>query len=110
MKIADTVVSGGAVAEFRVIHIPGHAPGQIALFREADGVLLAADAVFTFDAESGEPSSAQVPHPFSNWDTEKARNSIRRLASLRPSVVLTAHAGSLFGGDVAAQLEYAAER
>ena len=35
---------------------------------------------------------------------------LSRLAHLRPSVALTAHAGSLTSGDVVAQLEYAAER
>lgn len=108
VEIAGTVADGERVAEFRVVHIPGHAPGQIALFREPDRVLLAADAVFTFDAENGRPASVRVPHPFSNWDTEKARDSIRRLARLRPSVALTAHADSLVGPDVAVQLERAA--
>jgi hydroxyacylglutathione hydrolase len=107
--IAGTVADGEQVAEFRVIHIPGHAPGQIALFRESDRVLLAADAVFTFDAESGGSAAARVPHPFSNWDTERARDSIRLLVGLRPRAALTAHADSLIGADVAAQLEGAAE-
>ena len=89
--------------------ILSHAPGQVALFREYDRVLLAADAVFTFDPESGRPASARVPHPFSNWHTEMARDSIRHLARLHPSAGLTAHADSLTGGDVAAQLVRAAE-
>lgn len=109
VEIAGTVADGERVAEFRVVHIPGHAPGQIALFRESDRVLLAADAVFTFDAESGRLAGPRVPHPFSNWDTERARDSIRHLVPLRPSAAMTAHAESLMGDDVAAQLEGAAE-
>lgn len=109
VEIAGTVGDGERIAEFRVVHIPGHAPGQIALFRESDRVLLAADAVFTFDAETGRPATARVPHPFSNWDTGRARDSIRRLARLHPSVAMTAHGESLIGGDVATQLERAAE-
>src|SRR4051812_35993573 len=35
VKIAGTVSEGDDVAGFRVVHIPGHAPGQIALWREA---------------------------------------------------------------------------
>jgi hydroxyacylglutathione hydrolase len=109
VEIAGTVADAEQVGDFRVIHIPGHAPGQIALFRESDRVLLAADAVFTFDPETGRPGRARVPHPFSSWDTELARDSISRLVRLRPSAAMTAHADSLTGVDVAARLEAAAE-
>jgi glyoxylase-like metal-dependent hydrolase (beta-lactamase superfamily II) len=108
VEVAGTVADGEQVAGFRIVHIPGHAPGQITLFREADRVLLAADAVFTFYAETGRAATPRVPHPFSNWDTETARDSIRRLAGLCPSVAMTAHADSLTGHDVAAQLKGAA--
>jgi hydroxyacylglutathione hydrolase len=108
VAIAGTVEDGDLVAGFRVVAIPGHAPGQIALFRESDRLLLAADALWTFDAETGQPASARVPHPFSNWDTEMARESIRRLIPLRPAIVRPAHSKPLRGGDVEQQLERAA--
>lgn len=44
MRIAGTIADGEQIADFRVIHIPGHAPGQIALFRRSDRLLIAADA------------------------------------------------------------------
>jgi glyoxylase-like metal-dependent hydrolase (beta-lactamase superfamily II) len=109
VKIAGTVADGEQIAEWRVVHVPDHSPGQIVLFRESDGVLLAADAVFTFDAESGRPLAPRVPHPFSNWDTDSARASIRHLAALGPSSALTAHAAPVLGSDVAMQLEAAAD-
>ncbi|HEX2097326.1 MAG TPA: MBL fold metallo-hydrolase [Solirubrobacterales bacterium] len=108
VEIAGTISDGEEINGFRVIHIPGHAPGQIALFRESDRLLLAADAVFTFDAETGQPGSARVPHPFSNWQTAIARESIRRLAELEPSSAWTAHSEPLTGPDVAEQLRRAA--
>jgi hydroxyacylglutathione hydrolase len=108
VKIAGTVADGEGVAGFRVVHIPGHAPGQVALFRESDRLLLAADAVYTFDAETGRPASARVPHPFGNWNTELARESIRRLAGLRPLSVWLGHSEPLTGGDVAGALAQAA--
>ena len=37
VQIAGTVEEGDDVSGFRVVHIPGHAPGLIALFRERDG-------------------------------------------------------------------------
>jgi hydroxyacylglutathione hydrolase len=108
VAIAGTVEEGDLVAGLRVVATPGHAPGQIALFRESDRLLLAADAIWTFDAETGQPTSARVPHPFSNWDTESARESIRRLIRLRPAVVRPAHSKPLKGDDVEEQLERAA--
>lgn len=107
VKIAGTVEEGDLVVGFRVIHTPGHAPGQIALHREDDGLLLAADAVFTLD-ETGRPASPRVPQDFSNWDTGAARDSIRKLAALRPSSVWLGHGEPLRGEDVVAQLERAA--
>lgn len=108
VEIAGTIDDGEEIAGFRIIHIPGHAPGQIALFRESDRLLLAADAVFTMDAETGQPTSARVPHPFSNWDTEIARGSIRRLIPLRATSVWVGHSEALVDGDIAEQLERAA--
>ncbi|HEX2071022.1 MAG TPA: MBL fold metallo-hydrolase [Thermoleophilaceae bacterium] len=108
VEIAGTVAEGESVAGFRVIDIPGHAPGQIALFRDEDRLALAADVVFTFDVATGRPARARVPHPFSNWDTEIARKSIRRLIALGPAEVWTAHSEPVTGADVAEQLERAA--
>jgi hydroxyacylglutathione hydrolase len=109
VEIAGTVTDGQEIAGFRVIHIPGHAPGQIALFRETDRLLLAADAIYTLDAETGRPANARVPHPFSNWDTEMARESIRRLLPLAATSVWAGHSEPVLGQDVTGQLERAAE-
>lgn len=109
VKIAGTIADGERVAGFRVVHIPGHAPGQIALFREPDRLLIAADAIYTLDAETGQPTSARVPHPFSNWDTEMARDSIRRLIPLDPTSVWTGHSDAVTGENVDEQLEQAAD-
>jgi len=109
VTITGTITDGEQIAGFRVIHIPGHAPGQIALFRESDRLLLAADAIYTFDTETAQPAAPSVPHPFSNWDTELARESIRRLIPLRASSIWTGHAEPVTGEDIAGQLVRAAE-
>jgi hypothetical protein len=49
------------------------------------------------------------PHPFSNWDTEMARESIRRLIPLQPTSVWTGHAEAVTGEDIAEQLDRAAD-
>ena len=107
LTIAGTVEEGDEIAGMQVVHTPGHAPGQIALFRASDGLLLAADAVFTQDVETGRPAPARVPHPFANWSTEQARASIRKLAALKPTSVWLGHSTAVTG-DVEAQLAAAA--
>jgi hydroxyacylglutathione hydrolase len=109
LQVAGTISGGEQVAGFRVIHLPGHAPGQIALFRESDRLLLAGDVIYTLDAETGQPASARVPHPFSNWNTEMARESIRGLVALDATSVWTGHAEAVTGQDIAEQLEWAAD-
>jgi glyoxylase-like metal-dependent hydrolase (beta-lactamase superfamily II) len=107
LEIAGTIEEGDEVAGMQVIHVPGHAPGEVALFRPSDGLLLAADAIYTQDAETGQPAPARVPNQFANWSTEQARASIRKLATYKPSSVWLGHSTSVTG-DVEAQLEAAA--
>lgn len=107
LSISGTVDEVNDVAGFTVVHAPGHAPGEIALFRPDDGLLLAGDVIYTQDLETMQPSPARVPHPFANWDTAQARASIRKLAELEPTSVWTGHAANVTG-DVVAQLEAAA--
>jgi hydroxyacylglutathione hydrolase len=109
VKVEGTLSEGDAVAGFRVVHVPGHAPGQIALFRDSDRLALTTDTFYTLDPESvtaryGAPC---LPHSAFNWDTERARESIRKLAALEPASAWPGHANPLTG-DVRAQLEHAA--
>ena len=107
LQIAGTVQVGDEVAGLQVIDVPGHAPGEVALFRASDGLMLAGDALYTQDAETGQPVPARVPHPFANWSTEQARASIRELIAYRPTSVWLGH-GIAITGDVEAQLQAAA--
>ena len=38
VQIADTVCEDDQIAGFRVVHLPGHTPGQIGLWRSTDGL------------------------------------------------------------------------
>lgn len=107
VSIAGTVDEGDEVADFRVIHLPGHAPGLIGLWRESDRLALAADCFYTLDPQTGLFGPPRVPHRAFNHDTEQARTSIRKLAALAPATAWAGHAEPL-RGDVAAQLEQAA--
>jgi hydroxyacylglutathione hydrolase len=105
--VAGTLGEGDEVAGFRVIELPGHAPGLIGLFRESDRLALVSDLVYTFDIQTGRKGGPRIPHPAFDADTEQARASIRKLAELGPSVVWAGHADPV-SGDVAGQLQQAA--
>jgi uncharacterized protein (TIGR02246 family) len=107
VKIAGTVEEGDDVSGFKVVHIPGHSPGQIALWRESDRIVLTADCFYTLDPGTGRHGHPRVPMAASNFDTEQARASIRKVAALEPSVAWPGHADPVTG-DVRAQLERAA--
>ncbi|PAP78522.1 MBL fold metallo-hydrolase [Rubrivirga marina] len=91
---ADGAVPG--LPDWRWVHTPGHTPGHVSLFREADRTLLAGDAVATADLDSwiGVATNAREvsrsPVPFvSDWDATDA--SVRRLADLRPTTLAAGH-------------------
>jgi glyoxylase-like metal-dependent hydrolase (beta-lactamase superfamily II)/predicted ester cyclase len=107
VQIAGTVQEGDEVAGFRVVHLPGHAPGLIGLWRESDRLALVSDCFYTLDPQTGTPGHLRVPHRAFNADTEQARASMRKLAALAPATAWCGHAEPL-RGDVAAQLEHAA--
>lgn len=108
VKISGTVTEGDEVAGFRVFHFPGHAPGQIGLIREGDGVALVSDTIYTLNPETGRRCEARTPHPAFNENTEQARESIRKLARLEPSAVWPGHADPVLT-DIMATLLRAAE-
>ena len=107
MAIAGTLEEGAVVAGFRVIELPGHAPGLIGLFRASDRLALVSDCFYTVDPQTGIKGAARIPHPAFNVDSEQARSSIRKLAALNPSIAWAGHTDPVTG-DVAAQLEQAA--
>ena len=107
VKISGTVAAGERVAGFEVIELAGHAPGMIGLWRESDGVALVSDTVY-LTTMTGRPTAAHVPQEAYNLDTAAARESIRRLAALRPRVVGVGHLGPMTGPGVVAELEAAA--
>jgi hydroxyacylglutathione hydrolase len=107
VKISGTVAAGERIAGFEVIELAGHAPGQIGLWRESDGVALVSDTVY-LTSMTGRPTAAHVPNEAYNLDTDAARASIRRLAALRPRIVGVGHLGPMTGPDVVAELEAAA--
>ncbi len=107
VKIAGTVAEGDEIAGFKVIELPGHAPGLIGLWRESDRLALSTDCFYTLDMW-GRDCPPKLPMAVYNYDTEQARASIRKLAALEPAAAWPGHANPVTG-DVRGQLERAAE-
>jgi glyoxylase-like metal-dependent hydrolase (beta-lactamase superfamily II) len=81
---------GDEVAGFRVVHTPGHTPGHVLFFRDADRVAIAGDLLANFRFVAGLPGLHEPPSFFSADPTQN-RRSIRILAALRPAVVCFGH-------------------
>lgn len=109
VTIAGTIEEGDDVAGFEVVHIPGHAPGQIALWRERDRLALVSDCFYTVDVYTGLRCSPRPAHDAFMLDPREARASIRKIAALEPAAAWAGHADPVVG-DVRTALERAAER
>ncbi|NML63782.1 MBL fold metallo-hydrolase [Hymenobacter sp. RP-2-7] len=87
---------------WRWLHVPGHAPGQVAFFRAADHTLLGADAFATADHESlpklllGIPKISVAGAPF-NYNWAQCRESVQKLAALEPRHIGCGHGPALSG-------------
>jgi hydroxyacylglutathione hydrolase len=81
---------GDELAGFLVLETPGHTPGHVAYWRESDRTLIAGDVFFNLNPLTGRPGLRPPPEAF-NDDTARNRESMRRLAELRPEVVVFGH-------------------
>ena len=85
VQIAGTVAEGDEVAGFKVVHLPGHAPGLIALWRASDRLALASDCFYTLDPQTGRqgpPARARTPRSTST-PSRRARRSASSPTSSR---------------------------
>jgi len=107
VRIDGTVEEGDEVSGFRVVHLPGHAPGLIGLWRERDRLALTSDCFYVIDPETSLKRPPGVPADPFNESTEQARASMLKLAALDLAAAWPGHADPLVG-DVRGQLERAA--
>jgi len=89
-KVDRVLREGDEVAGFRVVHAPGHAPGEVIFFRDSDRVAICGDVIrnityVTMRTRLAEPPADLTPDPAEN------RRSIRKLAELNPSLILPGH-------------------
>jgi glyoxylase-like metal-dependent hydrolase (beta-lactamase superfamily II) len=109
-----TALEGDRIPEmpgWRWLHTPGHTPGHTALFRDADGVLLAGDALVTMNLDSWieqvrrTPELCNPPAPLTT-DWVAARESVERLAALAPRAIAAGHGVPLAGEGVEEALRH----
>jgi glyoxylase-like metal-dependent hydrolase (beta-lactamase superfamily II) len=90
VPVARALREGDEVAGFTVLDTPGHSPGHVSYWREADRTLLCGDVMwgwhpFVLRGPIREPLGLLTPDPRRN------RESARRIAALEPSLVCFGH-------------------
>jgi glyoxylase-like metal-dependent hydrolase (beta-lactamase superfamily II) len=93
------------------VHVPGHSPGQVALFRESDRLLISADALITVRQDSmyrvlmqKEEVCGPPVYLTTNW--EEAHASVQRLAALNPAVLVPGHGSAMKGEELQNGLQH----
>ena len=81
---------GDHVGGFRVIHAPGHTPGHVIYFRDADRVAIVGDVLANMSFVTFNPGLRPPPSILCT-DPAQNRRSIELLASLNPALVLFGH-------------------
>lgn len=104
----QTLPTDGAIPEmpgWRWLHTPGHTPGHVSLWREADRTMIAGDAFITTRQESAYAVTVQEPEMHgppmyytTNWDN--ARTSVELLSALEPERVITGHGPAMRGAEM----------
>ena len=95
--------------DWKYFHTPGHAPGHISLYREADRLLLAGDAFVTTCQESAfsvmlQKKELHGPPKYFTYNWRSAESSVKVLASLEPEIVATGHGKPMAGATMRAGL------
>lgn len=113
VEISGTLEEGDELCGFEIKHFPGHAPGQIGLWRERDRLAIVSDTIYLVDSMRFKRTELpNVPNSVFNHDNGEAIASVRKLAALEPRTVAPGHAEPMVGErqQVRALLEDAAER
>jgi glyoxylase-like metal-dependent hydrolase (beta-lactamase superfamily II) len=90
---------------WRWIHVPGHSPGQIALFRQSDRLLISADAFVTVKQDSLyrvllQKQEVCGPPVYLTTDWNAAFESVKLLAELNPETVISGHGTAVDGSEL----------
>lgn len=103
-KYVHELPSDGSVPHmpgWRWIHTPGHTPGHVSLFRDADHFLIAGDAFVTVRQDSlykvlTQQKEVNGPPRYFTIDWQKAWDSVKKLWDLEPKAAVTGHGSPMF--------------
>jgi glyoxylase-like metal-dependent hydrolase (beta-lactamase superfamily II) len=83
--VAKRLSEGDEVAGFTVLDTPGHSPGHISFWREADRTLICGDVFWNVANRLTKPADPVTVDPQQN------KQSMARLRELKPSLTLFGH-------------------
>jgi glyoxylase-like metal-dependent hydrolase (beta-lactamase superfamily II) len=89
-KVKRVLKEGDTVGDFRVVHAPGHTPGHVIYFREADRVAICGDVLANISFVTLRPGLRLPPSAFCTDPMQNLR-SAELLANLNPSLVCFGH-------------------
>lgn len=90
----------------RILHAPGHTPGEVALHLPERGVLFSGDVLVTRNLMTGAFGPPQVPHRSLNANDTQARRTLDRLRELGRVTLLPGH-GKPWTGQMPEAIEHA---
>lgn len=93
--VAKTLQEGDMVEDFVVLETPGHSPGHIVFWRESDGVLIAGDVVVNMNLMTTITGVGEPPALFTA-DIATNRQSIKKIAALKPRITCVGHGPPLY--------------
>lgn len=91
-RVARVVDEGEEICGLRVVDVPGHTPGQIALVHEEDRLVLCGDALFNVRGRIGHD-----PIPGITLDRSAAEASMEKIAALGFADVAPSHGPAILG-------------
>ena len=83
-----------------VLHVPGHTPGEVALYIPGARVLIAGDALVTRNLVTGRLGAPEVVVPILSYDFAQSLRTIDKLRDIGRATILSGH-GVPWVGDVA---------
>jgi hydroxyacylglutathione hydrolase len=89
-KVDRVLHEGDDVAGFTVLEVPGHSAGHLAFWRESDRTLVCGDVFRNLSYATMLPGIKEPPEAFTP-DPARNRDSIRRMAELRPALAAVGH-------------------
>lgn len=97
-KVDRRLKEGDTVAGFTVLAQPGHSPGLLAFWREADRLLVVGDGPINLSRDPTSPRWLHIPRKLHHNPTEAVK-SRWRLAELGPELIVSTHGYPVRGLD-----------